>query len=218
MIGYFSRTGTKKNLAELASRGWGILVSRAGRWNRQGFKLWVADNGAWSDFTAEQPFDVEAFCLFLDWVAVQDDPPQWLVLPDVVGKREESLALSLEWLERIRADPRFEAIPLLLAVQDGMTEEDVRPFIGRIVGLFVGGSTEWKRATRKKWCDFAHSWAGGICHVARVNSEDHVDQCGRDGADSFDGSGVSRFFVTIGPMDRARVASMLWRGQGELFA
>lgn len=217
MIGYFSRTGTRKNLAELRKRGWGILVSRAGRWNRQDFALWVADCGAWSDFTAGQDFDEAAFRLFLVWIAEQEVPPQWLVIPDVVGKREESLALSRRWVEIIRADPRFDRIPLVLAVQDGMTEADVRPFIGRIVGLFVGGSTEWKLATKRLWAAFAHSW-GGICHCARVNSEDRVDECGRDGVDSFDGSGVSRWFVTIGKMDRARKAAMLWRGQGELFA
>lgn len=217
MIGFFSRTGTRKNLAELRKRGWGILISRAGRWNRQGFDLWVADCGAWSDFTQGVPFDEPAFLLFLEWVAEQETPPLWLVLPDVVGKRGESLALSAMWIDRIRADPRFGKIPLVLAVQDGMTEDDVRPFIGRIVGLFVGGMTGWKLATKRRWASFAHSW-GGICHVARVNSEERIDECGRDGIDSFDGSGVSRWFVTIGPMDRARKAAMLWRGQGELFA
>lgn len=59
---------------------------------------------------------------------------EWVVLPDIVAGGLRSLEFSLLWLERLRSSPA----PLLIAVQDGMTPDDVREYLSPAVGIFVG--------------------------------------------------------------------------------
>ena len=59
-----------------------------------------------------------------------------------------SLDLSLKWLHRLRGMPEQQ----LIAVQDGMCVDDVRDYLGPMVGLFIGGSTPWKLATLEGLC------------------------------------------------------------------
>jgi len=138
MICYASHTGTRRNVAALRAAGWGLLVSRAGHgWYTEEFEDWCADNGAWSDFKAERPFDEDTYERFLDWIAAQSTPPTFLVLPDIVAGGERSLALSVRYMNRCAA----VAPLLLIAVQDGMTTDDLAPLIRPNIGIFLGGST-----------------------------------------------------------------------------
>lgn len=141
---YASRTGTRRNLAALRKADWGLLVSRAGAWRTEGFEDYVLDNGAWADFQAKRAFDDAAFDRLIDKLGAG---ARWVVLPDIVAGGLESLELSLRWSNRC-----LSACPLvLLAVQDGMTEGDIAPFVGPSVGVFLGGSTEWKISTMAQW-------------------------------------------------------------------
>src|ERR1700677_3164902 len=144
MICYASHTGTKRNLAAMRSADWGLLISReSSTWKTEGFTNWMGDNGAWADFKAERQFDEDKFDRFLDWCAAQPVPPCMIVLPDIVAGGIASLELSVRWSNRC-----LSVSPLvLLAVQDGMTEQDVAPLVGPKVGVFLGGSTEWKIST-----------------------------------------------------------------------
>ena len=58
MIGYASRTGTKRNLAALRDAGWRLLVSAAGRCEplrgHAASFAYALDNGAWSAFDARR--------------------------------------------------------------------------------------------------------------------------------------------------------------------
>lgn len=148
MICYASRTGTKRNLAVLRAHGWGLLVSRAGVWRTEGFDRICGDNGAWADFQAGRSFNEDAYDRFLDWIAGQTIP-DWLVLPDIVAGGLESLALSMRYLNRCRS-----IAPLvLIAVQNGMTTDDLAPssvhksvsFLG---GLPTGKSSGWPSGER----------------------------------------------------------------------
>jgi hypothetical protein len=124
-----------------------LLVSRAGAWRTEGFDCIVGDNGAWADFQAGRTFDEDAYDRFLDWLAGQPVIPQWLVLPDIVAGGMESLALSVRYLNRC-----LSVAPLvLIAVQDGMEFDDLAPLVGPQVGIFLGGSTEWKLARMADW-------------------------------------------------------------------
>jgi hypothetical protein len=98
----------------------------------------------------------------------------------------------------------------LLAVQDGMNTEDVRPFLGERVGLFVGGSTAWKIATMARWCHLAAS-IGCWAHVARVNTGCRISMCAVSGATSFDGTSASRYVKTLPMLDKRR-RQMAFRG------
>lgn len=203
-MAYASRTGTKRNLAALRGRGWGLLVSRAGVWRTEGFDNIVGDNGAWADFQAGRSFDEDAFDRFLDWIAPYG--PRWIVLPDIVAGGLHSLELSVRWSNRC-----LSAAPMaLLAVQDGMTESDVAPLVGPKVGVFLGGSTPWKISTMGAWGEFCARRALHY-HVARVNTQCRMKQAAAAGASSFDGSSASRYAVTLPKLD-------LWRRQPDLLA
>jgi hypothetical protein len=167
-------------------------VSRAGEWRTEGFENWVGDNGAWADYQAQRAFDEDEYERFLTWVEAQAAVPAWLVLPDVVAGGTASLELSARYLNRCQA-----VAPLVLvAVQDGMEPIDLEPIVGRSVGIFLGGSTEWKIAQMRQWGEFCAE-RGIYYHVARVNSIARMALAASCGADSVDGSSASRYAVTL---------------------
>lgn len=84
-----------------------------------------------------------------------------------------------------------------------MTDADVVQYIGPDVGVFVGGSTDWKLATLYDWAALAQS-RGAWCHVGRVNSVRRIRLCHLAGVDSFDGTSASRYSVELPKLERAR--------------
>jgi hypothetical protein len=205
MFCYASRTGTKRNLAALRAHGWGLLVSRAGEWRTEGFDRICGDNGAWADFQAGRRFDEDAYERFLDWLAAQPVIADWLVLPDIVAGGLASLELSCRFLNRC-----LSVAPLvLIAVQDGMEAHDLAPLVGPSVGIFLGGSTDWKLATMRKWGIFCAE-RNIYYHVARVNSIRRINLAIDSGADSIDGSSASRYAVTLPKLAKASQRRTLW--------
>ena len=200
MIAYASRTGTRRNLAALRDAGWRILVSARGVLRNEGFR-YALDNGAWTAFTQGEPFDVAAFEKALDLMGAEAD---WVASPDIVGGGMRSLELSESWLPRL-IDARLVLIP----VQDGLTASDVRPLLGNRVGIFLGGSTEWKLATMREWGELARE-VGCYYHVARVNTRRRIEMCSEAGATSFDGSSASRFAASLPRLERARCQPSLF--------
>ena len=83
----------------------------------------------------------------------------------------------------------LSGLPLMMALQDGMTPEDVPSCT---VGVFLGGTTEYKLSSLKGWGRWAKK-EKKLLHVARVNSAKRLDLCLHAGATSVDGSGVVRF-------------------------
>lgn len=195
MIAYASRTGTRRNLAALRAHNWRLLVSAAGCHRHEGFP-YALDNGAWSAYAQGRPFDDALFAKALRALGAGAD---WTVIPDIVAGGHRSLDFSLRHMRRVLDEsPRA-----LLAVQDGLETADVAGFLGERVGLFVGGSTEWKIATMGAWCALARE-VGCWAHVGRVNTARRIFQCALAGATSFDGTSVTRFAATITPLDKAR--------------
>lgn len=195
MVAYASRTGTRATLAAMREAGWRLLVSAAGVVRTECFENYALDNGAWSAFQQGRPFDELAFGRALDLVGERAD---WVVLPDIVAGGMESLEFSLKWLDRLRAFPTT----LLLAVQDGMCPDDVREYLNPAVGIFVGGSTEWKLETMEAWALLARR-RNCYMHVGRVNSAKRIAMCAAAGAHSFDGTSVTQFPCTLGRLDAA---------------
>lgn len=195
MIAYASYTGTRRNLRALRGAGWRMLVSATGRLNHNGFP-YALDNGAWTAFQQGRAFDDSLFVSALRKMGRSAD---WTVLPDIVQGGSASLEMSLRWMRQVLDEsPRA-----LLAVQDGMALDDVRAIVGGRIGIFVGGSTEWKERTMPEWCELARSrecWA----HIGRVNTIRRIVLCGAAGATSFDGTSASRFAKTLPKLDGAR--------------
>lgn len=190
VIGYASRTGTRRNLAALRGRDWRLLVSARGVLRHEGFR-YALDNGAWTAFQRREPFDERAFQVAVDRLGADAD---WVVVPDRVGDASETLRMADRWI------PRLSGLRLLLAVQDGMDERSAH--LSDVLGVFVGGSTTWKLEKMRYWGEWANA-RGAWCHVARVNSARRISRCAEAGAHSFDGSGVSRFSCRVEAISNA---------------
>lgn len=195
MASYASRTGTRRNLEVLQEAGWRLLVSARGVLRNEGFP-YALDNGAWTSFQKGEPFDVRAFERALEELGAGAD---WVVAPDIVGGGLRSLDLTCSWLDYLKSGSRL----VLIAVQDGMVPRDVCDLLSDRVGLFLGGSTEWKLATMPMWGHLA-AMARCYYHVARVNTRQRIFLCAEAGAHSFDGSSVTRFANTLPLLEKAR--------------
>jgi len=211
MIGYTSFTGRLETKAairragwrwlttpdELAHRGWNIPT-----WNNGEAAPYCLDNGAWSCHTKGLEFNVEAFKRALDCAGSGAD---WVVIPDIVAQGDKSLEFSLSWMDELTC--RFDLC--LLPVQDGMTPKQVKPYLNKGVGLFVGGSTEWKLSSLFEWGVLAQE-TGCYLHVARVNTVRRIKLCQHAGADSFDGTSPVRFPSTLKLLNNAIKQQYLW--------
>lgn len=221
MMAYASRTGTRRNLDALAAAGWGILLSATGSHCLPAGFPYMLDNGRWSLFQMQQgvtpvPFpgypeecdDLERlidvrFSQLLERYGAGAD---MIVIPDRVAC-PSSLHVSLYWMDCLAELGR----PLLLPVQDGMRPEDIRPLLGADIGIFLGGSTEWKLQTMRMWGRLARD-VGCRYHVARVNSAQRIEAARQAGATSIDGSSATRYAETVQPLDRARKSPQLCLG------
>ncbi|MDG9857934.1 hypothetical protein N5C93_29635 [Pseudomonas nitroreducens] len=83
-----------------------------------------------------------------------------------------------------------------------MTPDDVRDLLSPAVGIFLGGSTEWKLQTMEAWGVLARR-RNCYFHVGRVNSARRIAMCSAAGASSFDGTSVTRFANTLPRLDAA---------------
>lgn len=204
---YASRTGTRRNLREMAKHRYRIVATPFQKYPEP-LPPWAfgLDNGAWTAHANGEPFDVDAYRATVALLGCMAD---WIVAPDIVCGGLESLEMSLRWLPELHAGTRRG--PVLVPVQDGMTVEDVRAAVpmGPDVGLFVGGSTEWKEQTMATWTALAHEH-GAWCHVGRVNTQRRLAMVVEAGADSSDGTSPTMFSVKAAPLARAAA-------QGPLF-
>lgn len=139
---------------------------------------YALDNGAWIAHKNGVQWDPAEWRAMLRWAALSGVLPLWVLVPDVVGDREATLARWLEYAPEVAA----YGFRLAFAAQDGMTFDDV-PAEAAVV--FIGGSTEWKDAAIRPWC----AAFPGRVHVARVNGAERLLAAHHAGAASVDGTG-----------------------------
>ena len=210
---YTSATSRKDALEPLAAAGWGLLFApntyspkRVQFARDRGMPI-VLDNGAWTAFQKGQDWRATYGDRFESVVELLGPEVEWVVAPDIVAGGAESLELSVSWLPWLLERTQTVLVP----VQDGMTPGDLAPIIdagrGR-VGIFLGGSTEWKWATAPEWGELAARW-GVPYHVARVNSQRALRIAATVGASSIDGSGPVRFPSMIERLERERAQETL---------
>lgn len=195
IFSYASRTGSGKTLRALREHSWRLLVSATGVHRTEGFP-YAVDNGAWTAFNQKRPFNEALFSSVLKKLGRGAD---WVVVPDIVEGGLKSLEFSLRWLPRVASESRRQ----LVAVQDGMSPGDVECLLSPTVGLFVGGSTDWKLGTMRSWGELAAKRQCWL-HIGRVNSERRIALCAAAGAHSFDGTSATKFSVNIPRLTRAR--------------
>ncbi len=144
------------------------------------------DNGAFYCWRANQSFDVDAYMRRVERLDKLGVMPYLAVLPDVVGGGRASLDFSLSWIDQL---PTW---PLYLALQDGMTEDEVRSTVltqPRIAGLFLGGTDKFKLGAYK-WRNLTLkiNWEHRPLrfHYARAGTLRKLDHAKQIHADSLD--------------------------------
>ncbi|GAG31177.1 unnamed protein product, partial [marine sediment metagenome] len=157
---------------------------------------YALDNGAWSVHAKGKGghLDLDLFTRLVDQLGARAD---WCTAPDAVGGGALSLSLSLAWLPWVLDRTRLALIP----VQDGMSKADLRPHLGKRVGIFVGGTTEWKLSSTPMWGELAAE-LGCYLHVGRVNTMGRMKICAAAGTHSIDGTSAIQFPSTIADITR----------------
>jgi len=202
MISYASNTGTRRNLEQFRKYNWRVLLTPLNPGLPEGLRFAV-DNGAWSCFQQGLPFDDEGF---MSLVEVYGPAADFVVIPDIVEGGMKSLAFSLSWLDRLKG-----LRLLLLPLQDGMDTKTIGAVLEQhpSLGLFLGGSTEFKLATMSGWGMVAHAFRR-YYHIGRVNTRRRIRMAQHAGADSVDGTSGTLFSVTVPRLDgEIRQASLL---------
>ena len=144
---------------------------------------YALDNGAFGAYLHGVEFDAGAWLGHVAKAIKSEKPPRFLVVPDVVTKAAETLELWEIFAPALR---QLSDVPLALAVQDGMTVDDVLELDHQPDIVFIGGTKQFKIDTLVSWCRFDR------VHVGGVNSLNMLWECDFNGVESVDGSGWFR--------------------------
>ena len=149
-------------------------------------EIWAWDNGAYRDWQSGCNMrgpDYESLILSRIERVYDLGKPYLAVLPDLVGKGNESLEYSLSWFDKLP-----EEWPWYLALQDGMDPGLVIGAIGTcpIQGFFLGGTDEFKKEA-ELWCIRAHHLKLYF-HYGRAGTLGKIIHAKMIGADSLDSS------------------------------
>jgi hypothetical protein len=137
------------------------------------------DNGAFAGF------DSRAFLSLLDREKARRKQCIFLAVPDVVGSARRTLEVFDHWA------PKLSGWPLALVAQDGQEHLPI-PW-DRITAVFVGGSTDFKLSTQAEHIVRAAKALDKWVHTGRVNTPGRFEYFEKMGADSIDGTGLSRY-------------------------
>lgn len=142
---------------------------------------YACDNGRFAVWDKGLEWKEQSFLRMLESYATHPIKPLWVVVPDQVGDRDETLRQWDKWYPQL--DKGFD-LNFAFAAQDGMVPADV-PSEAEVV--FVGGTFKWKWRNLEAWTQ-----AFPRIHVGRVNTLRHLLHCQDLGVDSVDGTGWFR--------------------------
>lgn len=172
-------------VSDVAARGMGVLITAAG-WRKPKPGIpWALDNGAFTAYRQDELLDLDRFERVLRKVP-PNHRPDFAVLPDIVMGGKASILLSLDALRWVP-----HGWPWYLAVQDGITIEDVRPHVNKVGGILLGGGIPFKLREGEAWCRFAHD-NGVPFHYARCGTPERIAHAVAIGADSIDSMSWAR--------------------------
>jgi hypothetical protein len=147
---------------------------------------YMVDNGAYPAWVRGEPWVEARFYALVARLEAAGHTPDFVVVPDIVGGGRASLDRSLEHLGRLPSSwPRY------LAVQKGITPDDITPVIEQFDGIFGGGPTFWRWRTAPVWVEFAHAH-GKPAHIGMVGTVRNYLRAAAIGADPVDGAGPMR--------------------------
>lgn len=187
MMGYGGGTGSPVQIAQLAKGGFGMML---GPTTPKSEALpYAIDNGAFPAWSKKLPWPEEDFLKLLDKVETFSRKPDFGCCPDIVAAGARSLEFSMRWIDQLP-----KGYPWYLAVQDGMTEAEVRAVLPQFSGIFVGGTDNFKLSSCPTWIKVARE-QGKKVHVGRVNTMLRAFTVAKlFKADSFDGNHWNRIW------------------------
>lgn len=171
----------------------GHLYSPGGQRGPWPWFPYALDNGCFSMWNPKvNSFDeakwatagVQAWQRLLFWAEAAPQRPLWMIVPDRPGNGEETLT---KWEQYAAGLKERGVCKLALAVQDGMSIEDVQGLAIQPDVIAVGGSTAWKWLTVELWAK-----AFPRVHLLRCNSPEKLDYLEGLGVESTDGTGWNR--------------------------
>lgn len=142
-------------------------------------KPWAIDNGAFAGF------DAKSFTSLLERETHHKQNCLFVTVPDVVGSARRTLEIFNHWKRQLRG------WRVALACQDGQEHLPI-PW-PEIEAVFIGGSTNWKVSDHAAQIVKAAKALGKWVHVGRVNHPARFEHFKMLGADSCDGTGLSRY-------------------------
>lgn len=169
----------------------GHLFSPGGQRGPWPWLPYALDNGAFACWEpTSNTFDAakwaqteQSWRHLLVWAQCAPMAARWAIVPDIPGNSEA----TLEQWATYAPDVIAAGIPLALALQDGMTPDDVARLNPKPAVVCVGGSTEWKWKTVAMWCEHFDR-----VHILRCNASDKLDYLETLGVESTDGTGWNR--------------------------
>jgi hypothetical protein len=142
-------------------------------------QMFAMDNGAFARF------EVKGFLSMLTKHEPRKDLCRFVAVPDVVGSAIRTIECFYHW------QPRLLNWPLAFVCQDG--QESMELPWKYCAAVFIGGSTEWKMSKMAADIVKASKIIGKWCHIGRVNTPGRMEYFEELGADSCDGTGLSRY-------------------------
>lgn len=142
-------------------------------------RRFAIDNGAFSKFSADE------FLSLLEREHPRRDLCRFVCVPDIVGSARRTLEVFEHWKKKL------SGWPIALVCQDG--QESLPIPWNDIEAIFIGGSTDWKMSPHAAACVKAGVALGKWVHAGRVNTPGRFEYFEKLGADSIDGTGLSRY-------------------------
>ena len=141
--------------------------------------VFAIDNGGFT-----RPM-IPEFCLLIERSRDEIEKCLFIAVPDVIGDARRTLEVF------VRLQQNYGGWPIALVAQDGIENLDVPWELCDAV--FIGGTDAWKDTNAAAAVARAAKCLGKHVHVGRVNEVKRYMHFAKLGADTCDGSGVSRF-------------------------
>lgn len=156
-----------------------LLTPTTRRYRQRVEQYFAIDNGAFAGFRPD------SFKFLLNRELDAAHLCRFVAVPDVVGSARRTLEVFEHWRYLL------SGWPLALVAQDGQDDLDIS--WNGITAIFIGGSTQFKLSKAAADIVMAARAIGKWVHAGRVNTPGRFEYFEEMGADSIDGTGLSRF-------------------------